>query len=56
MQLEELDLKSNQISGTLPGAWGNLTSVSPSRKLDVASACIRWCQALLYQQVCCMEC
>ena len=29
MQLEALDLGSNQLEGSLPEAWGNLTNVSP---------------------------
>ena len=29
LQLKELDLSRNELEGSLPEAWGNLTSVSP---------------------------
>ena len=38
MQLQEVYLGENQLVGSLPKAWGNLTSVSSIPELNAASA------------------
>ena len=37
MQLQKVYLSHNQLVGSLPEAWSNLTSVSPISELDDAS-------------------
>ena len=47
MQLQELNLSSNALLGSLPETWGNLTSVSPCHSLDLPMIVHVFCQGSL---------